>query len=234
MHGGDAFPFLWNLALVLCVAAVTTVLFQKLRQPVVLGYLLAGLLVGPKLPFPLVADGKMIQTLSELGVILLMYSLGLEFSIKKLLRVAKSGGLVALIEVSLMISIGYSIGQVLGFSARESVFVGAIIGISSTTIIAKAFAEQKVPSSLRELVFGVLVAEDLLAVLLVTVLTAVYKGTGLSADMVLLTIGRLLAFLVGVIVAGLLIIPRFVRFVVGIDRNETTTVACVGISFAVA
>src|SRR5678816_2208460 len=103
-----------------------------------------------------------------------------------------------------MISFGYMIGQLLGFSARESVFCGAIVSISSTTIIAKAFGEQKVPSSLRELVFGVLIAEDLLAVLLVTVLTAVYKGTGLSADMLFITMGRLLAFLVGVLVAGLL------------------------------
>jgi CPA2 family monovalent cation:H+ antiporter-2 len=232
MHGAEA--FLWNLALVLCVAAVTTVVFQKLKQPVVLGYLLAGVLVGPKLPIPLFADQEMIKTLSELGVILLMFSLGLEFSLAKLARVAKSGGMIALIEVSLMMSIGYAIGQALGFSPKESVFTGAIIAISSTTIIAKAFNEQRVEPRLGELVFGILVAEDLLAVLLVTVLTAIATGTGVSADMVVVTVGRLVAFLVGVLVIGILIIPRFVRFVVSIGRAETTVVASVGICFAIA
>jgi CPA2 family monovalent cation:H+ antiporter-2 len=225
---------LWNLALVLCVAAVTTVVSQKLKQPVVLGYLLAGLVVGPKLPFPLFADAEMITTLSELGVILLMFSLGLELSIQQLLKVAKSGGMVAVIEVSLMVSLGYAIGTALGFSAQESVLCGAIIAISSTTIIAKVFEEQKVDTGLKEIVFGVLVAEDLLAILLVTVLTGVFSGTGVSADMMFTTIGRLVAFLVFVVIAGLLIIPRFVRFVLSFNRAETTVVASMGICFAMS
>lgn len=232
MHGAGA--FLINLALVLCIAAVTTVVSQKLRQPVVLGYLVAGLLIGPNFPFPLVADAEMVTTLSELGVILLMFSLGLELSIQQLLKVAKSGGMVALIEVSLMVSLGYVIGAALGFTAQESVLCGAIIAISSTTIIAKVFEEQKVDASLKEIVFGVLVAEDLLAILLVTILTGVFSGAGVSADMMFTTIGRLVAFLVFVVIAGLLIIPRFVRFVLSFNRNETTVVASVGICFAMS
>src|SRR6187431_2273474 len=98
MHDGDV--FLRSFALVLCVAAVTTVIFQRLRQPVVLGYILAGLIVGPYVPIPLVADRKIIETLSELGVILLMFALGLEFSLRKLVQVGPTAGLTAIIQSS--------------------------------------------------------------------------------------------------------------------------------------
>ncbi len=105
MHG--AHDLLKALALVLCVAAVTTVLFQRLRQPVVLGYILAGLIVGPHVPIPLVADAGIVQTLSELGVILLMFSLGLEFSLRKLFAVGPTAGLTAVIQCSVMVWLGF-------------------------------------------------------------------------------------------------------------------------------
>src|SRR6185436_18788257 len=105
MH--DAHQFLVSISLVLCVAAVTTVVFQRLRQPVVLGYLLAGAIVSPHTPFPVFADEHTIHLLSELGVILLMFSLGLEFSFAKLFRVVPTAGVVAVIQCSLMIWLGY-------------------------------------------------------------------------------------------------------------------------------
>lgn len=104
MH--DPHAFFVNLALVLCVAAITTVVFQRLRQPVVLGYLLAGAIVSPHRPLPVFADEKTVHLLSELGVILLMFSLGLEFSLRKLVRVGPTAGLVAVIQCSLMIWLG--------------------------------------------------------------------------------------------------------------------------------
>src|SRR5262245_32908288 len=125
MHG--AHEFLKAITVVLCVAAVTTVLFQRLRQPVVLGYILAGLIVGPHVPIPLAADRTTVQTLSELGVILLMFSLGLEFSLKRLLQVGPTAGLTAVVETSSMVWLGYMIGQAFGWSTRESVFTGAIV-----------------------------------------------------------------------------------------------------------
>src|ERR1700704_4653024 len=99
--------FLTNLAMVLCVAAVTTVVFQRLRQPVVLGYILAGLIVGPYVPIPLVADRATVQTLSEIGVILLMFSLGLEFRLRELVRVGPSAGLTAVVQCSFMLWLGF-------------------------------------------------------------------------------------------------------------------------------
>src|SRR5688500_752999 len=123
----DAHAFLQNLALVLCTAAVTTVVFQRLKQPVVFGYLLAGMIVGPHLPIPLVADVEIVQTLSEAGVILLLFSLGLEFSLRKLIRVGPTAGLVAVAQSSIMVVIGYAIGRTFGWTAMESVYAGAII-----------------------------------------------------------------------------------------------------------
>src|SRR5262245_61634192 len=118
----DSHTFLKALTVVLCVAAVTTVIFQRLRQPVVLGYIIAGLIIGPHVPIPLIAEPTIVQTLSELGVILLMFSLGLEFSLQKLLRVGPTAGLTAVIQSSVMIWLGFVTGQAFGWSVRDSLF----------------------------------------------------------------------------------------------------------------
>ena len=189
MH--EIHEFLRSLTVVLIVAAITTVVFQRLRQPVVLGYIIAGLIVGPHVPVPIVADTAIIQALSELGVILLMFSLGLEFHLAKLVRVGPAAGFTAVIQSSFMAWLGFLAGRLLGWTVLESIFTGAIVAISSTTIIAKAFDEQNIR-------------------------------------------GRLLLFLVAVLVVGMLVVPRFVRYVTGLGRAETTLVASVGICFATA
>jgi CPA2 family monovalent cation:H+ antiporter-2 len=232
MH--DSHAFLGNLALVLCVAAATTVLFQRLRQPVVFGYLLAGMLIGPHLPVPLTADETTARTLSELGVILLMYVLGLDFSLRKLIQIGPTAGVIAVIETSMMVWFGYTIGQLFGWTTLESVYAGAVIAISSTTIIVKAFAEQNTTGSFTDIVFGILIIEDLIGIFLLAVLTTVSAGAGVSAKSLVLTAARLAMFLAGLIGIGLLVIPRLVRSVVRLNRPETTLVSTVGICFAAA
>ncbi|MCE9670835.1 cation:proton antiporter [Myxococcus stipitatus] len=232
MHG--AHEFLQAIAVVLCVAAVTTVLFQRLRQPVVLGYILAGLVVGPYVPIPLVANPEVVTTLSEMGVILLMFSLGLEFSLRKLFSVGFTAGVTAVIQCSIMVWLGFVVGRAFGWTTLEGIFTGALIAISSTTIIAKAFDEQGIKGKLRELVVGVLIVEDLIAVLLMATLTAISTGAGLSLRELSFTTGKLVAFLVGLVAVGLFTIPRAVRAVIKLNRPETTLVASVGICFAVA
>ena len=160
----NAHTFLENLALVLCTSAVTAFLFQRLRQPVVFGYLVAGMIVGPYLPVPITADEKVLEALSELGVILLMFSLGLEFRLNRVGQIAATSGLAALLETSTMMGLGYLAGYFLGFTTLESVFTGAIVAISSTTIIARAFDENNVVGRIREVVFGILIVEDLIAI----------------------------------------------------------------------
>jgi len=230
----DSHSFLQDLAVVLCVAAVATVVFQRLRQPVVFGYLLAGMIIGPEIPIPLVADPQTVRALSELGVILLMFALGLEFSVRKLVQVSQKAGAVALFECSVMVSVGYLVGQMLGFTRVESIFAGAIVGISSTTIIVKAFEEQKVRGRVTELVFGILIIEDLIAIFLLTVLTTIARSGTISPSDLGLTAVRLVMFLAPLIGFGILTVPRAIRAVQRLGRPETTLVASIGICFAAA
>jgi CPA2 family monovalent cation:H+ antiporter-2 len=232
LHG--AYDFLKALTTVLCVAAVTTVLFHKLRLPVVLGYILAGLIIGPHVPIPLVASPEIIRTLSELGVILVMFSLGLEFSIRRLLRLGPTAGVTALIECSLMSWLGFVAGQLLGWTAVESIFAGVIVAISSTTIVAKAFEEGRVGGKLREVVVGILIVEDLIAILLMALLTGLARGSSLSAEALGATLGRLAGFLVMLVVVGLLVVPRAIRAVVRLGKPETTLITSIGVCFGVA
>ena len=217
--------FLTNLALVLGVAGVTTLIFQRLRQPVVFGYLLAGLLVGPYTSVPLVANAEITQTLAELGVIMLLFSLGLEFTLRKLVKVGPTAGVVALFQGTAMIWVGYLAARMLGWTAVEAIYAGAIVAISSTTIIIKAFAERGVRDRYTRLVFGVLIVQDLIAIFLLTMLTAISAGRGISAATIGATALDLSLFLAVLIAVGLLVVPRLLRFVVALGRNETTLVA---------
>ena len=226
--------FLANLAVVLGVAAVTTIVFQRLRQPVVLGYLLAGLIVGPHLPVPVTANEALVHTLSELGVILLMFALGLEFSLRKLVRVAPTAGLIALIECSLMVWLGYMAARAFGWTSFEAIFTGALVAISSTTILVKAFAEIGIKGRITEIVFSIVIVEDLVAVLLLAILTAAASGAGLSAGALVKTVARLAGFLIAFVAVGLMVVPRLMRAVVRLRRAETTLVASVGLCFGLA
>ncbi len=226
--------FLEDLAMVLCVAAITTIIFQKIRQPVVVGYLIAGMIVGPNLPIPLFADPDRIRTLSELGVILLMFALGLEFSVRKLIRLGPTSGFITALQIGFMIWLGYVCGRALGWTPLESVFTGAILSISSTTIVAKAYDETPVSEGLRELVFGVLLAEDLTAVVELAILTTLASGASVSASLMTVTVARLILFLVAFVGIGFIVVPPVVRFVVRMGRAETTLVAVVGLCFAFA
>ena len=232
MHGAP--EFLKALTIVLGVAAVVTVVFQRLRHPVVLGYLIAGLIIGPHLPIPLVADREIVQTLSDFGVILLMFSLGLGFSFRTLIRVGPRAGITAVVETSLMTWLGYTAGRGLGWTAVESLFASAIVAISSTTIIAKAFDEQGVAGPRRDFVVGILIVEDLIAVLLMAALTAVSSGAGLTAGELAATTGRLAAFLAVLVAGGMLVVPRGMRAVIRLGRPETTLIAAVAVCFAVS
>jgi len=234
MENSSATLLLEAIALVLGVAAITTVLFQRVHQPVVLGYLLAGVLVGPYVAFPVFANPEIVHSLSELGVILLMFALGLEFRLRKLVELAPTAGLVALLQCILMTWLGFAVGRSFGWTVLESIFTGALISISSTTIIAKAFDEQSVRGRVREFVVGILIVEDLIAVLLMAVLTAIATGSGLSAGALAFTTGKLVAFLVGLVAIGILIVPRSMRAIVRLNRPETTLVASIGFCFAIS
>ena len=190
--------FLQTLAVVLGVAAVTTVLFQRLKQPVVFGYMLAGLIVGPHVPIPLVADEATVRTLSELGVILLMFSLGLEFHLRRLAQAGWTVVIIAALETSFMIWLGHEAGRALGWSPLASLYAGAALAISSTTIIVRAVADRGMQKLATDRVFGILSVEDLIAILLLAMLTPAGSTSGNMAGSLGMTVFRLAVFLVAI------------------------------------
>jgi CPA2 family monovalent cation:H+ antiporter-2 len=230
----DAHAFLKDLALVLCVAAVTSVVFQRLRLPAVPGYIVAGIVVGPHVPVPLVADVATVRTLAELGVVLLMFSIGLEFSLRRLMRIGPRVALVVLLEVGLLLASGSLVGRLFGWSPEASVLAGAVVAISSTMIVAGVLADVRVEPPLRELVLSITVFEDVAAILLIAAATALASGGGLTGGDLARTGARLLAFLAGALALGLLVVPPSMRAVARLRRPETTLVASVGLCFAAA
>jgi CPA2 family monovalent cation:H+ antiporter-2 len=232
MH--DAAEFLKSLAIVFCVAGVTTVVFQKLRQPVIFGYLVAGMIVGPHIPIPLVADPGIVRVLSELGVILLLFFLGLQFSLRQLLRVGPTAGGIALFVSSLMIWLGYNAGRLFGWTTLESFYAGALLAVSSTTIITKGLSDLGIKDPYTEVVYGICIFDDIIGIFLIAVLTTLSSGAGISPGELAATGGRLLAFLAALTFVGMLTVPRLVRAVVRLNRPETTLVAVVGICFGSA
>jgi CPA2 family monovalent cation:H+ antiporter-2 len=224
--------FIRDLAVVMLVAGATTILFQRLRQPVLLGYILAGVLIGPHTPGMLVNDPRAIDDISNLGVVLLMFTLGLEFSVRKLREVGIGVLAVAVAEVALMLWIGYGIGGLFGWAGMDALFLGAIISLSSTMVATRTLVEggqRQLPFA--QLVVGLLVAEDLLAIVMLTLLTAVAIGGSVQAEAAFTLIGHLGLFVVVGMILGLLLLPRLVDYVAGFGRDETLLVSVLGICF---
>lgn len=232
MH--DPHVFLTNLAMIFSVAAFVTVLFHRLRLPVVLGYLLAGMVVGPYVPVPLVADHAIVESMAELGLVLLMFSIGLEFELRKLVAVAPTGGIIAIGEISFSAWLGFQASQILGFGTTEGLFVGAMVAISSTSIIAKAFEERGVSGRWKDVVFSVLVIEDVVAILMLVGLGLLAAGRAVEPSALAFELVRLVVSLVLLLAAGLLVVPRFFRYVTATGRREMIVVASVGLGFGVA
>lgn len=220
-----------DLALILMVAAVTTLLFKSIRQPLVLGYIIAGLLVGPHLSLtPTVADTENVETLAEIGVIFLLFSLGLEFSFKKLMRVGGSASITAFVEIVFITTMGYLAGQWMGWSNMDSLFLGGMLASSSTTIIIKAFDELGIKTKqYARIVFGVLVVEDIVVILLMVLLSTVAVTNQFEGAEMLFTVGKLLFFLVLWFIAGIFLLPSFLKIAKDLLDEETLLVLSIAL-----
>ncbi len=220
-----------DLGLILMSAAAVTLLFKKLKQPVVLGYLLAGFLVGPHFAlFPTVRDTASITIWAEIGVIFMLFGLGLEFSFKKLAKVGKSASITASFEIIFMLGIGYFVGQALQWSMMDSLFLGGILSISSTTIIVRAFDELGLKGkNFVSLVFGVLIVEDLIAILLLVLLSSVAVTQTLSGSELTMSSLRLVFFLVLWFLLGIYLLPIFLQKCRDLLSDETTLIVSIGL-----
>src|SRR5688572_13115417 len=220
-----------DLGLILAVAGITTLIFRKIRQPVVLGYIIAGFLVGPHVSlFPSVVDAEGIKTWSEIGVIFLLFSLGLEFSFKKLMKVGGSASITALVEIVLMIVIGYVVGKLLGWSTMDCIFLGAILSMSSTTIIIRAFDEVGAKTKkFVQLVFGILIVEDLVAILLLVLLSTIAVSNQFAGGELLMEMLKLGFFLVLWFLGGIFFVPTFLKWTRRLLNDETLLIFCIGL-----
>lgn len=220
-----------DLALIMITAAVVTVLFQKLKQPLVLGYLLAGVMVGNSFSIlPNVQDPQSIKVWAEIGVIFLLFGLGLEFSYSKLAHYGKSAGLTASVEVVFMLGVGYLTGRALGWSSWDGIFLGGILSISSTSIIVRAFEEMKLKSKgFAQFVFGVLVFEDLLAILILVALSALGASRGSMNLDWLSVIPFLFFFLILTFTLGVYLLPQIFRRLRNELNDETVLIFCIGL-----
>ncbi|MFJ2994117.1 cation:proton antiporter [Pandoraea sp. NPDC087047] len=231
MH--HAIDFIQDLAVIMLLAGIVTVIFNRFRQPVVLGYIVAGVIIGPYTPpFALIHDEKTIGILAELGVVFLMFSLGLEFSLRKLARVGVTAFVAAITEIVLMLWIGYEIGRFFGWKAMDSIFLGAMLAVSSTTIIVKALDELGMKRErFAQLIFGVLIVEDVLAIGMIALLSGIAISGQVDASEATFTLGKLLLFMVVSLVVGILLVPRILGYVAKFKSDEMLLVVVLGLCF---
>ncbi|MBF8744427.1 cation:proton antiporter [Pseudomonas putida] len=228
-----AISFIQDLAVIMLVAGVVTVLFHRLKQPVVLGYIVAGFIIGPHTPpFGLIHDEDTIKILAELGVIFLMFCLGLEFSLRKLFRVGATAFIAAFLEIVLMIWLGFEIGRWFGWTTMDSLFLGAILAISSTTIIVKALNDLKMKNErFAQLIFGVLIVEDILGIGIIALLSGIAVSGTVSSGEVFSTVGKLSLFMIVALVIGILLVPRLLAYVAKFESNEMLLITVLGLCF---
>lgn len=232
MH--HASSFLQDLAILMLFAGVSIIIFSRLKQPVVLGYIVAGFLIGPYFIQPgLINDKESIETLSQLGVIFLMFCLGLEFSIRKLFSVGATAFIAALLEIFVMIWIGREIGRFFGWGKMDALFLGAILAISSTTIIVKALNDLKMKHErFAQLIFGVLIVEDMLGIGIIALLSGIATSGGdIDAGGVIATISKLALFMVVSLVVGIVMVPRVLAYIARFQSDEMMLVSVLGLCF---
>ncbi|MDR3272709.1 MAG: cation:proton antiporter [Flavobacteriaceae bacterium] len=223
-----------DLALILGAGAIVTLIFRKIKQPLVLGYIIAGFLVGPHFkPIPNIADTENIKIWAEIGVIFLLFSLGLEFSFKKLLNEGAAVIITAIVKIIAILTLGYFAGQWLGWNTMNSLFLGGMIASSSTIVIIKTFDELQVKrKKFAQVVFGVLIVEDILVVLLMVLLSTMAVSRQFNGSEMITSAFRLLFFLFLWFIFGIFLIPTLLRRAKKLLDDETLLILSIGLCLA--
>jgi len=225
--------FIQDLAIIMSLAGLVTIIFHRFKQPIVLGYMLVGIIIGPYTPpFSFISDKESINIFSELGVIFLMFSLGLEFSLRNLMKVGPSALVAAVLEIVVLLFLGFEIGKFFNWKNIDALFLGAMLAISSSTIIVKALKDLDLSKKhFAHLIFGILVVEDILAIVILGLLTSIGTSRSITTIDVATTLGTLLLFLTVSLCVGILIIPRFLSYVAKFKRQEILLIAVLGLCF---
>ncbi len=225
-----------DLALILMVAGLVTLLFKKLRQPLVLGYIVAGFLVSPHMPYLMsVVDKADIQTWADIGVMFLLFSLGLDFSFKKILKMGMAPVIAALTIIFCMMALGTGVGTMFGWSRMNCLFLAGMLAMSSTTIIYKALDDLGLRQQrFAGLVMSVLILEDVLAIVMMVMLSTIARGANPDGSMMIESVGKIVFFLVLWFVVGIFLIPPFLRKTRRLMNDETLVVVALGLCCAMA
>lgn len=226
-------PLIADLALILICAGVMTLVFKRLKQPLVLGYVVAGFLASPHLSFtPSVIDTASIQTWADIGVIFLLFALGLEFSFKKIVKVGGAAVIAACTIIFCMIMLGITVGTAFGWNRMDSLFLGGMIAMSSTTIIYKAFDDMGLgQKQFASLVLSVLILEDILAIVLMVMLSTMAVSHNFEGSEMLASIAKLLFFLILWFVVGIYLIPVLLKKCRKLMGDETLLIVALGLCF---
>ena len=227
---------LQDFALITVAAAVALILFRRLKQPAILGYLLTGVLIGPyTLPLSPVGNVESIRLLADVGLVVLLFALGLELGWDRIRRVGLRVVLIGVIEVSLMVVVGYQVGKLLGWSANEAFFLGAAVSISSSAVIVKMLNDTGELKTIRgRLVVGILVVEDFAAVVLLSALTGIATTGASSPADVTAIVGKLVLFVVVSLVIGRLFAHRITTILVRFKSTEMLLLGSLGLCFGLA
>lgn len=222
-----------DLTLITIYAGLTTLLFKKLKQPIVLGYILAGIFAGPFFNFvPTVSDKENLTLWADIGVIFLLFGLGLEFSFKKMINVGKAAMITANANILFMLFLGYCTGLLLGWSTMDSFFLGSMISMSSTTIIIKAFDDLNVKKQkFTDLVFGVLVVEDIVGILLLVLLPTIALGNSIDGTELAVSTLKLVFFLILCFVIGIYLVPTFLDKITRFLNDEMLLLITISLCF---
>ena len=225
-----------DLTLILVVAGAVTLLFKKLKQPLVLGYIVAGFLVSPHMPYiASVVDKENIQTWADIGVLFLLFALGLDFSFKKILKMGMAPVIAACSIVFSMMMLGIVVGKGFGWSQMNCIFLGGMLAMSSTTIIYKAFDDMGLRQQhFASLVMSVLILEDVLAIVMMVMLSTIARGNNPDGGQMLMSILRLGGMLVLWFVVGIFLIPLFLRKTRRLMTDETLIIVSLGLCFLMA
>lgn len=225
-----------DLALILVVAGIVTIVFKKLKQPLVLGYVVAGFLVSPHMPYIMsVADRADISTWGDIGVMFLLFSLGLDFSFKKILKMGASPIISTCSIVFCMMMLGIVTGHLFGWSRMDSIFLGGMLAMSSTTIIYKAFDDLGLRQQrFAGLVMSVLILEDILAIVMMVMLSAIANGSNPDGGQMIGSLMKIGFFLILWFVVGIFLIPLMLRSMRKFINNETLLIVALGLCCAMA
>lgn len=220
-----------DLALILVVAGTVTLIFKKLKQPLVLGYIVAGFLVSPHMPYIMsVLDGENVKLWGDIGVMFLLFSLGLDFSFKKIVNMGAAPVIAACTIIFCMMVSGITVGQMFGWSRMNCIFLGGMLAMSSTTIIYKAFDDMGLRQQrFAGLVMSVLILEDVLAIVMMVMLSAVARGTSPDGGQMLGSVLRIAFFLILWFVVGIFLVPMFLRRMRKLMNEETLLVVSLGL-----